>query len=236
VTELGGLLRRRATAGVEFIPVGGAAATAHGSARLTQDVDVVYRRAAENIARRVAARRDLPPSLRGAPPGLPFRLDEETLRRGLNFPLTTDPGPLDLLGEIVGGGYEALVPGSIPLEAFGLTCRGLGLEPPIAAKRAAGRPRDLEAVAELEAIREERRGGPEPRQIPSDAGRRGGRRRGPRTGCRTQAYPSGDGSWPAPDPVRRSGRGREAHCARLMVPAHPDRPFRRIPIARSDPA
>jgi hypothetical protein len=164
VTELGGLLRRLATAGVEFILVGGAAATAHGSARLTQDVDVVYRRSTENIARLVAALRDLHPYLRGAPPGLPFRLDEETLRRGLNFTLATDLGPLDLLGEIVGGGgYEALAPGSITLEAFGVRCRCLSLEQLIAVKRAAGRPRDLEAVAELEAIRDERRGRPEPR-------------------------------------------------------------------------
>jgi hypothetical protein len=51
------------------------------------------------------------PYLRGAPRGLPFRFDLETLERGLNFTLTTTLGPLDLLGEIVGGGgYEDLVP------------------------------------------------------------------------------------------------------------------------------
>lgn len=51
MTDFSGLLRALAEAGVEFILVGGAAATAHGSARLTLDVDVVYRRTPENLAR-----------------------------------------------------------------------------------------------------------------------------------------------------------------------------------------
>ncbi len=37
--------------GVEFILIGGLAGMAHGSARATVDVDVVYRRTAENIER-----------------------------------------------------------------------------------------------------------------------------------------------------------------------------------------
>lgn len=39
---------------------------------------------------------------------------------------------------------------------FGLPCRYLGLEKLIQVKRAAGRPKDLEAIAELEALKEER--------------------------------------------------------------------------------
>jgi hypothetical protein len=51
------------------------------------------------------------PYLRGAPPGLPFDWAEETLKRGLNSTLTTDLGPIDLLGEIAGGGaYDDLLP------------------------------------------------------------------------------------------------------------------------------
>jgi len=72
--------------------------------------------------------------------------------------LTTTRGDLDLLGEITGGGnYEALFPDSVAVELFGFPCRCLTLERLIQVKRAAGRPRDLEAIAELEAIREERR-------------------------------------------------------------------------------
>jgi predicted nucleotidyltransferase len=143
--------------GVEFIVIGGAAATIHGSARITRDVDIVYRRTAENLRRLVDALSPYSPYLRGAPAGLPFRWDESTLRRGLNFTLTTSIGDLDLLGEVTGGGnFEALLAHSSPVQAFGIECLCLNLDKLIQVKRAAGRPKDLEAIAELEALREER--------------------------------------------------------------------------------
>lgn len=152
------LLQALATAGVEFIIVGGAAATAHGSARLTEDLDAVYRRTPENVQRLVSALSPYQPYLRGAPPGLPFKWDEKTIWNGLNFTLTTKLGAIDFLGEITGGGaYDDLLPYSIELQLFGVTCLCLGLERLIYVKRAAGRPKDFEAIAELEAILEERR-------------------------------------------------------------------------------
>ncbi len=45
---------------------------------------------------------------------------------------------------------------AVPLDLFGMACRCLDLDTLIATKRAAGRPRDFEAIAELEALREER--------------------------------------------------------------------------------
>lgn len=160
MTDFQALLRALHEAGVEFIVVGGVAATAHGSARLTQDLDVAYSRDPDNLERIVDALAPLEPYLRGAPPGLPFRWNLETLQRGLNFTLTTELGDLDLLGEITGGGtYDDLLPHTVELEIFGMSCRCLELEFLIRVKRAAGRPRDLEAVAELEALLEERRRG-----------------------------------------------------------------------------
>lgn len=157
MTDFKALLRTLSERRVEFILVGGVAAVAHGSAKLTQDVDVVYRRTEGNISRLVAAIADKEPYLRGAPPGLPFQWDEETIRRGLNFTLTTKLGDLDLLGEITGGGtYEDLLPHTIVIRAFGVECRCLDLPHLIHVKRAAGRPRDLDAVAELEAILHEK--------------------------------------------------------------------------------
>jgi hypothetical protein len=144
-------------AGVRFIIVGGAAATAHGAARLTQDLDLVYARDADNVRRLTQALAPYHPYLRGAPPGLPFRFDDATVIRGLNFTLTTELGDLDLLGEIVGGGgFEALASSSIELELFGFRCLCLDLPKLVQVKRAAGRPKDLEALAELEALLEQR--------------------------------------------------------------------------------
>ena len=141
---------------VEFILVGGTAANVHGSARLTQDVAIVYRRSRENVARLVAALGPFDPYLRGAPPGLPFRWDAETIWRGLNFTLQTALGPVDALGEITGGGgYDALLAHTLEIEAFGQRIRCLDLRKLIEVKRAAGRPKDLEAVAELEALLDE---------------------------------------------------------------------------------
>lgn len=149
--ELLGVLTRGA---VDFILVGGVAATAHGSARSTQDIDLLYSREPENLKRLADCLAPHRPYLRGAPEGLPFRLDVATLRAGLNFTLVTDLGWIDLLGEITGvGGYADAKAHAVPVPVFGATCLVIGLDDLIRAKRAAGRAKDLEAVAELEAIR-----------------------------------------------------------------------------------
>lgn len=160
----GGLFAVLSAGQVEYILVGGMAAAVHGSARLTADIDVVYARTPENIRRLVSALSPLHPYLRGAPAGLPFQWDDETLRSGLNFTLSTDLGDIDLLGEITGGGgFSELLPHSEEVTVFGAACLCLKLEKLIELKRAAGRPKDFEAIAELEVILEERR-----RARPSD--------------------------------------------------------------------
>jgi len=159
VTDFARLLGALHEGGVECIVVGGLAATIHGSARLTQDVDVSYARSDVNLERVVRALEPLEPYLRGVARGLPFEWSVATLRSGLNFTLTTTAGDLDLLGDIPGGGrYEELLPHTVVVELFGHEVRCLDLESLLRTKKAAGRPRDLEAIAELEALREERRG------------------------------------------------------------------------------
>lgn len=156
MTDFERLLATLTDAEVEFIVIGGFAATAHGSAHLTVDLDVVYRRTPANIARLARALEPLQPYLRGAPPGLPFRFDVETIQQGLNFRLVTQAGDLDLLGEATGGGtWEALLPRSEIRDVADLECRFVDLPTLIHLKRAAGRPKDLERIAELEALQEE---------------------------------------------------------------------------------
>jgi predicted nucleotidyltransferase len=159
MTDFKALLRILSEAGVEYIVIGGVAAAVHGAARATFDLDVVYRRTPDNVDRLVLALMPYHPYLRGAPPGLPFRWDAATIRRGLNFTLTTDVGDLDVLGEVVGGGsYEALLTSTTVVRAFGVDCRLLNLDRLIEVKRAAGRPKDFEAIAELETVRSQRHG------------------------------------------------------------------------------
>ena len=150
------LLRVLLDEAVEFILVGGVAGAMHGAARATYDVDVVYRRSPENLSRIVVALAPHHPYLRGAPAGLPFSFDVETLGQGLNFRLTTALGDVDLLGDVTGGGgYEDLLGHSRSIPLLGTTCLCVTLEGLIRLKRAAGRPKDLEAIAELEALRTE---------------------------------------------------------------------------------
>lgn len=155
-TDFGGLLRALVAAEVNFIIVGGIAAMLHGAARLTYDLDVVYERSSDNLKRIVQALGPLKPYLRGAPPGLPFLFDEQTLRKGLNFTFATMLGDINLLGLIPGGVYEDLLPYAERQEVYGMDCYCLGLRRLIQVKRAAGRPKDFEAIAELEALLEER--------------------------------------------------------------------------------
>ena len=64
---------------------------------------------------------------------------------------------IDFLGEMIGGGtHEDVAPHTEILSVFGRQIRVLDLPSLIRAKRAAGRPKDLEALAELEALLAER--------------------------------------------------------------------------------
>src|SRR5262245_61033331 len=86
--------------GVEFITIGGQAEALLGSARVTFDTDLCYRRTHENLLRLAKALEQLQPTLRGAPPDLPFKLDARTLELGNNFTFNTSSGELDLLGYV----------------------------------------------------------------------------------------------------------------------------------------
>lgn len=148
--DFGALFGALAGSGVRYVLVGGVAATLHGSARLTQDVDIVYARDAENLARLARALAPLQPYLRGAPA-------DRALAAGLNFTRSTTVGDIDLLGEIAGvGNYDSVISHTIEVELFGTRCRCIDLPALIEAKVAAGRPKDLETIAELRALLQER--------------------------------------------------------------------------------
>lgn len=155
-TQFQALLAALSENGTSFIIVGGVAGTLHGATRVTYDLDVVYDRSAENLQKLVAALLPLKPFLRDGGPSLPFRLDEETLKRGLNFKFATAKGAVDLMGELAGAGsFSAVHAHAIEIDLFGARYYFLNLGALIAARRVAGRMKDLEAIAELELIREE---------------------------------------------------------------------------------
>jgi hypothetical protein len=142
---------------IDCVIIGGVAAALHGSSFVTQDLDVCYSRELQNLTRIAEALESVQAKLRGAPPGIPFILDSETLSKGLNFTFASAIGPIDFLGEIAGvGTYRDAVQEADRFELFGYTFSVLSLDQLIAAKRATGRVRDKMVLPELEAIRDAR--------------------------------------------------------------------------------
>lgn len=162
---------------VRSIVIGGVAGNLHGSATVTQDLDVCYARDRANLEALARALRELEVTLRGAPPGLPFRADEPTLRMGLNFTFDTKYGPLDCLGEATGisrsavddldlhrtiamqlgrSTYEVLAPNAERMRIGETDVLVASLDDLIRMKRGAGRPQDLIEVERLTALREVR--------------------------------------------------------------------------------
>ncbi len=147
---------------VEFVVIGGLAATIHGSAYLTYDLDVCYDRSPANVERLCRALANAHPTLRDAPKGIPFQLDSRTVLAGLNFTLDTDLGALDLLGEVAPlGEYSRVAEHSEVAELFGMRVRVLSLDALIQAKQTAGRQKDLLVIPELEALLELKKRPPE---------------------------------------------------------------------------
>ena len=142
--------------GVRYVLIGGLAAVTHGAPLVTQDVDVCHARDPDNLGRLAEALRQVHAELRGADPGLPFRLDAATLAKGDGFTFTTDVGWLDILATPAGtSGYEDLAPTADAYDLFGHRVLVASVDDLIRMKRAAGRPKDLLAAEELGALREE---------------------------------------------------------------------------------
>jgi hypothetical protein len=142
--------------GVRWVLIGGLAAITHGSPLVTQDVDICHARGDDDLDRLAAALTEVHATLRGADPGLPFRPDARTLRAGDSFTFATDVGWLDILGTPAGTtGYEDLARTADTFDLFGQRVLVASVDDLIRMKRAAGRPKDLLALEELGALRDE---------------------------------------------------------------------------------
>ena len=148
------ILAALVTRDIRFVVVGGVAATVHGSVRFTNDIDICYDTAPDNIAQLVALLTEWSAYLRGVERGLPFVLDARTFSTTPLMTLTTIMGAIDLLDAVPGvGDYDAAFAKSEPVQIGDTRFRALTLDALIASKRAAGRKKDREHLIELEAIR-----------------------------------------------------------------------------------
>ncbi len=148
------IVRRLLDHGVEFLVIGGRAETLYGSARVTFDTDLCYRRTRENLEKLASAMTALKPTLRGAPSDLPFRLDAESLALGSNFTFKTTDGDLDLLGYVEPlGTYEDLAPRAESIQLGEITIKVASLDDLIRIKSHLGRPKDRDCLMHLQAIK-----------------------------------------------------------------------------------
>ena len=147
------ILRELAAGGVEFVVIGGYAAIAHGSPRLTNDLDVSYSPETANLEALGRVLLGLDARLRGVADDVPFVPDAASLRQVELLTLDTRHGPLDLLAAPGGGpGWAALRRDAIEVDLDGVTVPVASLDHLRAMKRAAGRPQDLLDLTELDAI------------------------------------------------------------------------------------
>lgn len=143
--------------GVEYIVIGGVAESLMGSPRPTFDIDLCHRRTPENLERLARALKELHPTLRGAPPDLPFILDARSLALGNNFTFTTDVESLDLLGHVEPiGDYEALIENAEDEVFAGQPIKVIALDDLIRIKEHINRPKDRDSLFQLRAIKQVR--------------------------------------------------------------------------------
>lgn len=153
-SEFEQIVERLINKGVEFIVIGGQAEYLHGSSRVTFDTDLCYRRTKENLERLADALRELKPTLRGAPPDLPFIIDARSLALGNNFTFETIVGPLNLLGYVEPlGGYEDIVRNAETMSLGDHRFKVISLDDLIRIKQHIGRPKDQDSLKHLLAIK-----------------------------------------------------------------------------------
>lgn len=147
------ILRGLEESDLKFVVVGGIAATAHGSRRVTDDVDICYDASKANVLRLANLLATWQAYPRGIEKGLPFFMDDRQIRTTPLMTLETREGSIDILDTVKGvGDYEQCRKRSSFVEVFGIRFRVLDLDALIDAKRATGRPKDIDQLPELEAL------------------------------------------------------------------------------------
>lgn len=149
------ILAALAEHGVAFVVIGGLAAVAHGSRRMTRDIDVVVAPDDDNLAglgRALNALRAVALVEGGAEKAIEPG-DIAMIAPGRILHTTSPAGRLDVVGAPAGAApYPELESRAITSRVGGVHVQIAGLDDLIAMKRASGRPLDLQDIADLTAL------------------------------------------------------------------------------------
>ncbi len=130
-------------AGAEYLVVGAHALAAHGRPRATGDLDLWVRPTPANARRVYAALQTF-----GAP--LTTLSVDELASPDLVFQIGVAPARIDILTSVSGVAFDDAWPERISVRIANLDVPVIGRNALIRNKRAAGRPRDIADIAELE--------------------------------------------------------------------------------------
>jgi hypothetical protein len=152
------LLRALAAARVEHVVIGGFAVISHGVTRVTKDLDICPDPARANLERLARCLAELAVVQLGVgefePDEMPFDpTNADDLGQGGNFRLQSPLGILDVMQWVSGVDgehpYPVLFADAVHAEVEGVPVRIASLAQLRAMKRAAGRPQDLQDLADL---------------------------------------------------------------------------------------
>jgi hypothetical protein len=149
---LGSILAALVGHGVDFVLIGGLAAVAHGSRRVTRDIDIVVDPENDNLARLEAALSalDARQLVEGGAEGSIEPADVALVALGTTLHTRSPAGRLDVVGAPAGAAaYPVVRSRAIVARVAGVEVHVSGLDDLIAMKRAAGRPLDLQDIADL---------------------------------------------------------------------------------------
>ena len=152
------LLAALATEGVDFVLIGGLAATIRGTTRVTRDIDIAYATHLQNLERLCSVlNRYEPQRIDLGQHGAPMTLTPSLLKQYGVLQLSTSLGEVDLLNRIDGfKSYSAIKSLSenyaLPHGAGAIAV--LSIDGLLKTKRAMKRPKDQQDIVELEAIKQ----------------------------------------------------------------------------------
>jgi len=143
---------------VEYVTIGGIAATLHGSNLRTGDLDICPKKDEDNLTRLAAALKKLDARIRaaGAPGGIPVTIDAQFLDTVELVNFTTRFGDFDVSFLPAGtAGFDDLRKNAVEFDLDGLVVPVASLEDVIRSKQAANRQQDRDQLPALRALLEE---------------------------------------------------------------------------------
>ena len=148
--ELSSILEGLVKANIKFILVGGLAAVVQGAPVTTLDVDIVYDRSSENIAKLLTFLKLIDAIYRRPDDKVILPKKDDFLKMGQRL-FTTRLGPIDVLAFIEEEKtYEDLIDHTVDIEFRGHTLHVLDLKMLIELKRSSKDPKDKQRLPVLE--------------------------------------------------------------------------------------